>query len=168
MTNELKPNEKISTLRSIFPEVKGDKKYVKNVGDYLTSNFEKLDGFDFRWSSLISNNPLLFEDVNYLRIKPFIENTITEDEIEAYKRGDLRDLYATFDNLLICNLRYYERIINYCSMVFMHYLEIDGEIYSGKQAKLTNVPFELSLTPTKIWCAVLSSVNSTPWELEYG
>lgn len=165
--NELSDAHKLATLRSIFPEVAGNKKYVKNVGDYLTSNFEKLDGFDFRWSSLISNNPLLFEDINYLRIKSFIDNSVTDEEIDAYKRGDLRDLYATFDSLLICNLRYYDRIINYCSMVFMHYLEIDGDYYKGKQAKLTNVPFELSLTPTKIWCAVLANINSTPWELEY-
>ncbi len=164
---ELNAHQKIATLRNIFPEVVGNKKYVKNVGDYLTSNFEKLDGFDFRWSSLISNNPLLFEDVNYLRIKSFIDNSVTDDELEAYKRGDLRELYATFDSLLICNLRYYDRIMNYCSMVFMHYLEIDGEYYKGKTAKLTNVPFELSLTPTKIWCAVLSNISSTAWELEY-
>lgn len=173
MNNELSTNEKLITMRSIFPEFdnKGNNngnKYIKNVGDYLTTNFEKISGFDFRWSSLISNNPLLFEDINYLRIKSFIDNQITDDEIEAYKRGDLQDMYATLDNLLICNLRYYDRIINYCTMVFLHYLEIDGEIIKDKQAKLDNVPYELSLTPTKIWCAVLSNTNSTAWELEYG
>jgi hypothetical protein len=141
--------------------------FIENVGDYITNNLQKIDGFDFRWSSLISSNPLLFEDINYLRVKPFIDNQITKEEIEAYKRGDLRDLYATFDNLLVCNLKFYDRILNYCTMVFMHYIEIDGELIKDKQAKLDLVPYELMLTPTKIWCAVLSNMNSTKWELEY-
>lgn len=144
-----------------------EEKYIANIGDFITNNLQKVQGFDFRWSSLISSNPLLFEDINYLRIKPFIDNQITKEEIEAYKRGDLRDLYATFDNLLVCNLRFYDRIINYCTMVFMHYLEIDGEIIKDKHAKLDSVPYELSLTPTQIWCAVLSNMTSTKWELEY-
>lgn len=169
-SNELTTNEKLITMHNIFPtfdNVVKENRYIKNVGDFIVGNFEKIEGFDFRWSSLISNNPLLFEDINYLRIKSFIDNQITDNEIEAYKRGDLRDLYATFDNLLICNLRYYDRIINYCTMVFMNYIEIDGEYFKGKSAKIDKVPMELSLTPTKIWCAVLSNTSSTAWELEY-
>ncbi len=143
-------------------------KNIKNIGDFITNNLQKIQGFDFRWNSLITSNPLLFEDINYLRIKPFIDNKITEKEKEAYKKGELRDLYATFDNLLVCNLKYYDRIINYCTMVFMHYIEIDDTVYKEKDAKFEKLPFELSLTPTKIWCAVLSNQNSTAWELEYG
>lgn len=141
---------------------------VQNVGDYISNNLNKIKGFDFRWNSLITSNPLLFEDINYLRIKSFIDNQITNEELEAYKRGDLRDLYATLDNLLVCNLKYYDRIINYCTMVFLHYIEIDGNIHKDKQAKLDMIPYELSLTPTKIWCAVLANQNSTKWEIEYG
>ena len=137
MENKLTENEKLKTLSTIFNFSKNNNnpKYIKNVGDFISGNFDKIEGFDFRWSSLISNNPLLFEDINYLKIKPFIDNQITEKEIQAYKSGDLRDLYATFDNLLVCNLKYYDRIINYCTMIFLHYIVIDDEIIREKRAK---------------------------------
>lgn len=160
----LSDNEKIGIMRSIFNSNVNDSKYVKNVGDYICNNFSKIDGFDWRWSSLISNKPLLFEDVDYLRVSDFIDNQVTENEIQAYKRGELRELYATFENMLICNLQYYDRIMSYCTMVFCHYVRVNDEIIKYNLDKLI---YEFSLTPTKIWCAAMSSVNSTEWELNY-
>ena len=81
-SNELTTNEKLITMHNIFPtfdNVVKENRYIKNVGDFIVGNFEKIEGFDFRWSSLISNNPLLFEDINYLRIKSFIDNQITDN-----------------------------------------------------------------------------------------
>lgn len=161
----LTDKEKVLLSQSIFKTNTSITTSVKNTGDYLIDTFQKIEGFDFRWTSLISNDPLLFEDLNYFRIKRFIENTITDEELKAFKTGKLSELYHTFDELLVCNLKYYDRIINYCTMVFMHYVDIN-DINHNKG--LDMVPMELSLTPTKIWCAVLSSENSTKWEIEYG
>lgn len=151
-------------LKNIFEKSKNTEKYISNPQDYLQSTFEKIDGFDFRWSSLITNNPLLFEDLDYLRVRDFINSTITQEEIEAYKRGDLRELYGTFENMLVCNLKYYDRIISYCTMVFLHYVRVDDEIITKD---LNKIPFELSMTPTQIWCCAMSGTASTKWELEY-
>lgn len=165
-SSELSSNEKVIAMRSIFQSGKNanSSNYIKNAGDFISGNFEKINGFDFRWTSLISNNPLLFEDVDYLRVKPFVENTITDEERDAFVRGDLRDLYATFDNMLMCNLKYYDRIMSYCTMVFLHYVRINDDVTNKF---LDRVPYELFMTPTRIWAAALSSVNSTIWELNY-
>lgn len=167
MTENLSDSEKLKTMRSIFHannERFEDSKYVRKVGDYISNSFAKIDGFDFKWSSLISNNPLLFEDIDYLRVRDFIDNQVTEDEIAAYKNGECRELYSTFENMLVCNLIHYDRIMTFCTMVFMHYVRIDDKIIKHKLDHLT---YEFSMTPTRIWCAALSSVNSTAWELEY-
>lgn len=162
--NELTDKEKIIVMRNTF--LNGKKEYVPNVGDYLAENFSKIDGFDYRWNSLITSKPLLFEDVDYIRNKQFINNTILESEIEAYKRKDLRELYATFENMLICNLHYYDRIMNFCNMVFLHYIRIDDEKITNDH--LDNVPYIMEMTPTQIWCCALSNTQSTKWELNYG
>lgn len=167
----MNPQEKVIAMRSIYfnekareSELKQQKNYVKNPANFLAEQFGKIDGFDARWSSLITNNPLLFEDVDYLRIKNYVDNQITQKEVEAYKRNELRELYATFDNMLMCNLKYYDRIINFCTMVFMHYVRIDGEVTTEHMKKM---PYHLSMTPTQIWCAALSNTSSTKFELEY-
>lgn len=172
-TNNITNNEKVSIIRNTFhhkyvDNTESSQEFIKNVGDYLVKNFSKIDGFDFRWNSLITNNPLLFEDVNYFRVKPYVENIVTESELEAYKSGQLRELYHTFDSLLICNLKYYDRIMNYCTMVFLRYITINGRIIKPDEGKFEKIVSELSLTPTKIWCAVLSNHNSSKWEIEYG
>lgn len=159
----LSDNEKLGIMNSIFHS-KIDSKYVKNVGDYISNSFAKIDGFDHRWTSLITSNPLLFEDVDYLRVRDYVDNQITQNEIDAYNRGELRELYATFENMLICNLQYYDRIMSYCTMIFFHYVRMDDKLVKHNLDRLT---YELSLTPTRIWCAAMSSVNSTEWELNY-
>lgn len=138
--------------------------YIKNVGDYLTGNFEKIDGFDFRWHTLVTNKPLLFEDIDYIRVMDFVDNTVTDNERIAYINGDLKEMYATFENMLFCNLHHYDRIMSFCTMIFLHYVKIDGNTYTKG---LDSIPYELSMTPTKIWCAALSNVDSTEWELNY-
>lgn len=162
---KLTDKEKLLLSQSIFKTNKSKKISINNTGDYLIDTFQKLDGFDFKWTSLITNEPFLFEDLNYFRIKKYVNNTITEEEINAYKSGNLSNLYNTFDELLVCNLKYYDRIINYCTMVFMQYVEIDGINYNKG---LDDIPMELDLTPTKIWCAVFVNENSSKWEIEYG
>ena len=163
MVEKLTDREKI-ILNDKFIKI-GKVQTVKNTGDYLIDSFQKLEGFDFRWTSLISNNPLLFEDLNYLKIKEYVENTVTDYELEAYKKGDLTEIYSNFDNLLVCNLKYYDRIINYCTMVLFKYVTINEETFNQG---LNTVPLELSLTPTKIWCAVMTSERSTKFEIQYG
>ncbi len=161
---ELSKTEKITILQETFST--HQKEYVDNVGDYLHTNFLKIDGFNYQWNSLITSTPLLFEDVDYLRCRQYINNTITEYEIEAYKRGDLRELYATFENLLICNLAYYDRIMNFCTMIFLHYVRISEEELTSQH--LDKISYMFDITPTQIWCCALSNTNSTTFELKYG
>lgn len=161
ITNTLTEHEKKSILKETFIS-----KNIENVSDFLANNFNKLDGFDYRWNSLITSNPLLFEDMDYLRTKSYINTTITEEEISAYKRGDLRELYATFENMLICNLSFYDRIMSFCTMVFLHYVRLnDDDLISDD---LDNLPYIFDMTPTQIWCCALTNTKSTKWELEYG
>ena len=161
----LTPEEKILVLRN--NTIQGNKKnYIPNIGDFLAENFNKIDGFDYRWSSLITSSPLLFEDVDYIRTKQFINNEITPEEIKAYKEGKLRELYATFENMLVCNLQYYTRIMNFCTMVFLHYIRLSEDSITSEY--LDEIPFIMEMTPTQIWCCALSGLNSTEWELNYG
>lgn len=162
ISSELTFHEKKVTMEELFPE---EKVYIESIGNYLADTFKKIDGFDYRWNSLITSNPLLFEDVDYVRCRNFVNNCATQEEIEAYKRGDLRDLYATFENMLVCNLQFYDRIMSFCTMVFLKYVRISNdELVSDGLNKL---PYFFEMTPTQIWCCALSGPKSTKWELEY-
>lgn len=164
--NKLSVSEKETLVKQTFGEEALPSKYVADPQKYLEDTISKIDGFDVRWSSLITSNPLLFESIDYLRVKSYVNETITENEIAAYKRGDLREMYATFDNMLVCNLKYFNRILNFCTMVFAHYIRLnDDDIVNEGMDKL---PYEFEMTPTKIWCCALSSPSSTVWELQYG
>ena len=103
--NSLTNKEKVLLSQAIFKNTTntGIAK-ISNTGNFLIDTFQKLQGFDFRWTSLITNEPLLFEDLNYYHIKKFINNTITDNELKAFNNGNLTDLYSTFDELLVCNL----------------------------------------------------------------
>jgi len=155
--------EKSSTVQ--LTEFFTDKQYVDNVSDYLSNNFSKLNGFNYSWHTLITSTPLLFEDIDYFKCQKYIDPTITQKEIEAYKSGQLRELYATFENMLICNLPYYDRIMNFCTMVFLHYVRLSpNEIHSEY---LNELPYVINMTPTQIWCCALTGKSSTEWELNY-
>jgi hypothetical protein len=164
ISSKLDSNEKVMIIKDTFI-YEEKKQYIENIGDYLSNNFSKLDGFDYRWNSLITSTPLLFEDIDYLRCRQYINNTITQQEIDAYKSGNLRELYATFENMLVCNLQYYNRIMSFCTMVFLHYIRL-GDDNLTKQ-NLEEIPYIFDMTPTQIWCCALSNVNSTEWELNY-
>lgn len=157
--------EKSILMHNIFSLKKTKENTVENISDYLSENFSKIDGFDYRWNSLISNNPLLFEDIDYFRTKQYINNIITDEEIAAYKRGELRELYATFENMIICNLQYYDRIMSFCTMIFLNYVRLSTEDITKEN--LENVPLYFDMTPTQIWCCALTNINSTEWELNY-
>lgn len=163
ISNELTKNEKVLAMRTIFND-KPIGKFIKNPADFLAKGFDKLEGFEARWTSLITNNPLLFEDIDYVRIKPFVNNKVTEAEIEAYKNGDLREIYPTFDHLLMSNLKQYDRIMNFCSMIFLHFVRIYGDVV---QEHMKDIPWELEMTPSRLACCALTSINSTEWELNY-
>lgn len=164
--NKLSLSEKEDIIKNTFGDDKLPSKFVNDPQKYLENTISKIDGFDVRWSSLITSNPLLFESIDYLRVKAFVNETITEEEIAAYKKGELREMYATFDNMLVCNLKYFNRIMNFCTMVFAHYIRMeDDEIITNE---MDDLPYEFDMTPTKIWCCALSSPSSTVWELQYG
>lgn len=139
---------------------------IESYVDFIADNLEKAgNATDYRWHSLLSHKPNFFEDMDYYRIREFIDNTVTSQEIEAYKSGRLREIYPNFDTLLMCNLRYYDRIVQYCNMVCFGFVRLeDGSI---AREGLKKVPIHLDLTPTKIWCAALTSTQSTEWELNY-
>lgn len=161
----LSTQEQENVIRNTFGTSALPTKYVADPQKYIEDTISRIDGFDVRWSSLITSNPILFESIEYLRVKAYVNETITQEEIEAYKRGDLRECYATFDNMLVCNLKYFNRIINFCTMIFAHYIRLDDdEVITEGMEKL---PYEVDMTPTKIWCCALSSPSSTVWELQY-
>lgn len=163
--NTLSTQEQENVIRTTFGTSALPTKYVADPQKYIEDTISRIDGFDVRWSSLITSNPILFESIDYLRVKAYVNETITQEEIEAYKRGDLRECYATFDNMLVCNLKYFNRIINFCTMIFAHYIRLDDdEVITEGMEKL---PYEVDMTPTKIWCCALSSPSSTVWELQY-
>lgn len=139
---------------------------IDNIGDFFADNFSKIDGFQYQWSSLITNNPLLFEDIDYLRVKQYIKNTVTDEEIELYKKGEIRELYATFENMLVCNLQYYDRIMSFCTMIFLRFVRLSENECTSQH--LSDIVLQLELTPTKIWCAALSNQSSKLKEIEYG
>lgn len=142
-----------------------EKEEIKNVGDYIANGLKNIKDFDYRWSSLISSRPLLFEDSDYFYVSQYVKNECTQEEIEAYKSGKLSVLYASLDNLLMCNLPLYDRIISFCTMVFLHYVRLsNGDKYNKG---LDSIPMYLELTPTKIWCCACCSNTSTEWELNY-
>lgn len=135
------------------------------VGNYIEDSLSKIKGFDRNWITMISSKPLLFEDVDYMRVKNNVEDTITEEELQAYKDGKLRELYATFENMLMCNIQYYDRIIRFCTLNMFGYVRIDDEKVTQH---LKKVVLNFSMTPTQIWCGALCGQSSTKWELEYG
>lgn len=149
------------TIDTLYP----DKEYIPNIGDYLRDNFKKIDGFDYRWNSLITSRPLLFEDIDYLRCRDMVRNECTQEEIEAYKSGKLRELYATFESMLMCNLEYYDRIMCFATMIFHHYVRLSENQVVNQHLK--KLPHFFDITPTKIWCCAMTSLQSTEWELNY-
>ena len=131
----------------------------------IESVLSTIKGYDYNWISLLSSKPILFEDPDYLKVSGYINNIVTNDEINAYKRGDLREIYTNFENLLMCNIDQYERIISFCTIYFLSYYRIDEEIYSDN---IPEHPIEFDITPTKLFCMCLISKQSTDWEIEYG
>lgn len=166
ITENFSDKEKIFLAKQIYLEGKNESNTIGDLSKYFLDSFQKIDGFDYRWNSLITSNPLLFEDVDYVRCRGYVNNTITEEEIQAYKSGNLRELYATFENMLVCNLQYYDRIMNFCTMVFMHYVRLSEDEITSENLK--NIPYIFDMTPTQIWCCAMSNINSTVWELNYG
>ena len=160
---ELSQIEKVNIISNTFQE-KDIKNTIKYPANFLAKQFKAIDGFDARWNSLITNNPLLFEDIDYLRVKQFIDSKITETEIKAYKDGKLTEMYATLENMLVCNIKYYDRIMSFATMIFMHYVKINDFNYTDK---LKKIPIELEMTPTRLWCCALSGIKSTEWEINY-
>ncbi len=134
------------------------------INDIL-KNLDKIYNFDLKWTTLITNKPALFEDYDYLKISKFIDNEINQTEIDLYKSGKIRNLYANFETLLILNLKRYDRIINYGTMLFYQYVNVNG---TNVSKNLENIITEISITPTKLGCIALTSPASTLSELEYG
>jgi hypothetical protein len=139
---------------------------IDDLAGYLYKGLNKIDDFDFRWSSLITSQPLLFEDIDYVKILPYINNTIYQFEIDKYKSGDLRKLYPNFEYMIMDNLIHFQRIMRFCTLAFCHYVRFSNNVIITD--KFENLPFSLDMTPTQIWCCALSSPESTRYELEYG
>lgn len=136
-----------------------------NIGSYIEKNLMKVRGYDYNWTSMISSNPILFEDIDYLKVKNYVNNTVTESELSAYKKGQLRKIYMNFETMIMDNIDYYNRIISYCTMIFCSYINVDG-VASNKNIPKHVISFDI--TPTKIWCAAMTSTSSTMYELDYG
>jgi hypothetical protein len=165
VTPALTETEKVQVMREVFHrEVSGRK--VDDLSGYLLKSFKKLDGFNYRWNSLITSSPLLFEDVDYTRVRGNIDNRVTDEEREAYRRGELRELYVTFESMLMCNLKYFDRIMRFCTIAFNKYVRLDDEETTTQH--MEELPIYLTLTPTQAWCAAMVDASSTPWEIEHG
>lgn len=139
-------------------------KQINNIGNYLTDTLSKIDGFDTRWYSLITSEPLLFEDIDYFRCRPYVDNHVTPEELQAYRDGNLTEIYYTFESMLMCNLKHFDRIMSLCTIMFHGYVRIGGTTTSEH---LHMVPRSFEATPTLIWCMAMCGINSTEWELNY-
>lgn len=137
---------------------------IVNPTQYLLKNLDKIYNFDLRWTSMITNKPLLFEDLEYAKLCNFIDNTTTQFEIEQFKLGNISDLYHNLETLLVCNLSKYDRIVSYGIMIFYQYVKIGDNILSKN---LNTIIAEISITPTRLYCCALTSTKSTKTELEY-
>jgi len=139
------------------------------VGSYVEQTLSKIKGYNPDWISLITSNPLIFEDVDYFKIKNYVNNNITEKELKAYKDAKLRKLYANLELMLMDNILYYDRIISFITMYFLGYIRIwdlDNNSYVS-QKDIPEHEVDLTMTPTKLWCISMTSPESTLWELEY-
>lgn len=132
----------------------------------LEQTLSKVKGYNPDWLTMITSKPVLFEDPDYMRVCNYINNTVTESELTAYQNGELTKIYANFETLLMCNLKYYDRIISWCTMYFHNYFrDHNDDIVVGKVPEHV---VDFDITPTKIWCATMMSSSSTKWEIEYG
>jgi hypothetical protein len=138
---------------------------IEDLPTHLYNNLKNVEGFDFRWSSLITCKPFLFEDLDYVKSLPFVDNQITDYELKMYKEGKIRKIYPNIEYMLMDNLMYYSRIMRFCSIAFLKYVRLENnEVVSEP---FQNVATYFNLTPTKIWCCAMSTVESTKEELEY-
>lgn len=167
--------DKLKELKSISTEIR-QQDLPKNVVTYeemkkiLTKNLQKNKRFDFRWSSLLSNEPLLFEDMKYVRVHRFIKSKVTQQELEWFRNGELNHIFNSFEQLLLCNMKHYNRIVNYALMVFEKYvmLEDDEDEYDDESV-FEKVIQEIEMTPTQLYCAAMINPNNTTVrELTYG
>ena len=167
--------DKLKELKSISTEIR-QQDLPKNVVTYeemkkiLTKNLQKNKRFDFRWSSLLSNEPLLFEDMKYVRVRRFIKSKVTQQELEWFRNGELNHIFNSFEQLLLCNMKHYNRILNYALMVFESYvmLEDDEDEYDDESV-FDKVIHEIEMTPTQLYCAAMINPNNTTVrELTYG
>lgn len=167
--------DKLNELKSISSEIR-QQDLPKNVVTYeemkkiLTKNLQKNKRFDFRWSSLLSNEPLLFEDMKYVRVRRFIKSKVTQQELEWFRNGELNHIFNSFEQLLLCNMKHYNRILNYALMVFEKYvmLEDDEDEYDDESV-FDKVIQEIEMTPTQLYCAAMINPNNTTVrELTYG
>lgn len=133
--------------------------------NYIIEKLSMIKGYNNQWITMISSNPLIFEDVDYMRILPYINNTITNEELDAYNNGNLKNLYSSFEYLLISNIQYYDRIMTFCTMYFLNYYRIDDVVVDD------NIPNHIinmdGITPTRLYCITMLNNDSTKWEQEY-
>ena len=167
--------DKLKELKSISTEIR-QQDLPKNVVTYeemkkiLTKNLQKNKRFDFRWSSLLSNEPLLFEDMKYVRVRRFIKSKVTQQELEWFRNGKLNHIFNSFEQLLLCNMKHYNRILNYALMVFEKYIMLeDDEDEYDDESVFDKVIQEIEMTPTQLYCAAMINPNNTTVrELTYG
>lgn len=137
---------------------------IQDLTQFLCKNFDKIYNFDYNWTTMVTNRPAIFNDIDYVKCLNFIDNDVTTWEIEQYKLGNITELYHNFETLLVCNLKFYDRIINYATMIFYNYVRIGDDILTKN---LDLIVSEISMTVTKLYCCALTSTKSTLSELEY-
>ncbi len=142
---------------------------TQDLSYVMKSRVGALRGFDTKWYTMLSCKPILFNDVDYYRTKSYINNTITEREMRLYREGKISKVYATFEHLLMDNIQSYDRIIGFCTLVFLRYMRTEtGSLLTEKHIKKRNLQYYFDMTPTQVYCAALTSNTSTKEELELG
>lgn len=97
----------------------------------------------------------LFNDAWYKRASQYVENTILEEEHLLYRQGKIRDLYESFDHLLLDNLDYYNRILRTVMFMYENKIINNGELLESNTSR--NKRWLIKLTPTKLY--YLATVN---------
>lgn len=157
----------METIRKIAEDNKKHQKPIHKVQSYLKKSLRRARVFDFEFSSLVGNSPNIFDDYHYVSVKSLVKNTITKEEIEAYKRGDVDMLYDSLESLLMCNFTYYNRILNYLMLVYHHYVLIGKVRYKDIIPDIDEVVYELEMTPTQVYLATLHDDKTTEWGFKH-
>ena len=140
----------------------------------ICANFMKNPRLNPRWTALPTSSPLLFEDLDYLQLLKHhnIDNRLTDRDHKLWKEGKLRTVYSSIEQMMLCNFKYFDRILATAMLLRFGVFKDNRDNYWYPEDEretdyLKHVRLEIFLTPTQLYYASLIDVNITCSELEF-